>query len=122
LCIGLAIAAWRGAGRSRDGAQWLEGWEAAAMGAVLIPFVTMPGSYYLGFVLVGALLAVRRPRIALALLVASAAWAVALVLYGSRAIAYAASSWILIAYSLWMLGELAFAEPKPATEARSARP
>lgn len=122
LCIGLAIAAWRGAGRSRDGAQWLEGWEAAAMGAVLIPFVTMPGSYYIGFVLVGALLAVRRPRIALALLVASAAWAVALVLYGSRAIAYAASSWILIAYSLWMLGELAFAEPKPATEARSARP
>jgi dipeptide/tripeptide permease len=71
---------------------------------------------------VGAPLAMRRPRIGIALMAASVAWAISLVVYGNRAIAFSASSWVLIAYSLWMLGELAFAEPKPATEARSALP
>lgn len=119
LGVGLAIAAWRGPGRNRNGEEWLEGWEAAAMGAALIPFATMPGSYYIGFVLAGAALAARRPRIGLALLAASAAWATFLVVYGSRAIAFAASSWVLIAYSLWMLAELAFAEPAPTTRERT---
>ena len=123
LVAGLAIATWRSPERSQDGTEWIESWEAAAMGAALIPFATMPGSYYIGFVLVGALLAVRRPRIGVALLIASVAWAAILVHYETRAIAFAASSWVLIAYSLWMLAELAFAAPDPAMpEARSAHP
>lgn len=123
MAAGFATAAWRGAGRSRTGVAWLEGWEAAAMGAALIPFVTMPGSYYIGFVLAGAPLALRRPRIGIALLAASLAWATCLVVYGTRALAFASSSWVLVAYSLWLLAELAFVAPREApTEVRNARP
>lgn len=121
LMAGLGIAAWRGAERRHDGTPWLEGWEAAAMGAALIPFATMPGSYYIGFVLAGAPLSVRRPRIGVALMAATVGWAISLVVYGNRALAFSTSSWVLIAYSLWMLAELAFAAPNSATETRSAR-
>jgi hypothetical protein len=74
----------------------------------------MPGSYYLGFVLVGAPLAVRRPRIGVALLVACMAWSASLVVWEARALAFAVSSWVLLAYSLWLLGEIAFAAPARA--------
>ena len=49
------------------------------MGAAAIPVLTMPGSYYLGFVVMGAALATRRPRIGLALLLATAGWAICVV-------------------------------------------
>lgn len=110
-----AAAMWRGAGRAPDGSARLEAWEAAALGAAAIPFVTMPGSYYLGFVLAGALLAKRRWRIGAALLVASAAWSLCLASYGGRALAFATSSWVLIAFSLWTLAEAAWARPEPAS-------
>src|SRR4029434_8868373 len=58
-----AIAAWRGARRERDGSLRLTAWEAASLGAAAIPFLTMPGSYYIGFVCVGGLLAARRVRV-----------------------------------------------------------
>ena len=76
------------------------------MGAAAIPVLTMPGSYYLGFIVMGAPLATRRPRIALALLLATVGWAVCVIQFPGRALGYATSSWILIAYSLWMLVEL----------------
>jgi hypothetical protein len=109
-----AIAAWRGAGRDASGALRLEAWEAASLGAAAIPFLTMPGSYYIGFVLVGGLLATRRWRTGAALLLACAAWSICLVVYGGRAIAFASSSWVLLAYSLWLLAELAWAPPDDA--------
>jgi hypothetical protein len=111
-----AAAAWRGAGRDRDGALRLEPWEAASLGAGAIPFLTVAGSYYVGFVLVGGLLATRRWRIGAALLAACAAWSICLTVYGVRAIAFASSSWVLVAYALWMLAELAWA---PAHDARA---
>ena len=104
-----ATAAWRGAARERGGALRLEAWEATALGAAAIPFLTMPGSYYVGFVLVGALLATRRWRSGAALLLACAAWSLCLAVYGARALAFASSSWVLLAYSLWILAEAAFA-------------
>jgi hypothetical protein len=109
-----AAAAWRGAGRDASGATRLRPWEAACLGAAAIPFLTMPGSYYVGFVLVGALLATRRPRIGAALLAAAAGWSLCLLAYEPRALAYAASSWILLGYALWMLAELAWARPVEA--------
>jgi hypothetical protein len=116
-----ACAAWRGAGRRPAGPPRLEAWEATALGAAAIPFLTMPGSYYVGFVVVGALLATRRWRSGLALLLACAAWSACLVAYGERAIAFASSSWILMAYSLWLLAEAAFAEPASDGERLSRR-
>ncbi len=101
-----AGACWRGASRDRDGELQLADWEAVAMGAAAIPLLTMPGSYYLGFVVMGAPLATRRPRIALALLAATVGWAVCVIQFPGRALGYAVSSWILVAYSLWMLVEL----------------
>lgn len=117
----LAVAAWRGAGRGPDGAPRLRAWEAAAMGCAIVPFATMPGSYYVGFVLAGAPLAIRWPRIGFALLLACLGWSITLVAFGSRAIAFASSSWILLAYALWLLAELAFAQPRPAPDPLSRR-
>lgn len=116
-----AAATWRGVAREPDGSQRLAAWEATALGAAAIPFLTMPGSYYLGFVLAGALLATRRPRIGIALLVACAAWSLCLVVYGQRALAFASSSWVLLAFSVWMLAEMAFAGARPRRETLSAR-
>jgi hypothetical protein len=116
-----AIAAWRGARRERDGSLRLTAWEAASLGAAAIPFLTMPGSYYIGFVCVGGLLAARRWRIGAALLVACAAWSLCLVVYGARALAFASSSWVLLAYSLWLLAELAWAPADAPTEPLSDR-
>jgi hypothetical protein len=101
-----AGACWRGAARDRDGQLQLADWEAVAMGSAAIPFLTMPGSYYLGFIVMGAALATRRPRIAFALLAATVGWAVCVIQFPGRALGYAVSSWILVAYSLWLLAEL----------------
>ncbi len=101
-----AGACWRGAARDRDGQLQLADWEAVAMGSAAIPFLTMPGSYYLGFIVMGAALATRRPRIAIALLAATVGWAVCVIQFPGRALGYAVSSWILVSYSLWLLAEL----------------
>jgi hypothetical protein len=101
-----AGACWRGARRDGDGRLQLSDWEAVAMGSAAIPFLTMPGSYYLGFIILGAPLATRRPRIAIALLAATLGWAVCVIQFPGRALGYAVSSWILVAFSVWMLVEL----------------
>jgi hypothetical protein len=101
-----AGACWRGALRESDGSFRLADWEALAMGAAAIPVLTMPGSYYLGFVVMGAALATRRPRIGLALLLATLGFAICVVHFGGRALGFAVSSWILLGYSAWLLAEL----------------
>jgi hypothetical protein len=108
-----AAAMWRGVVRDPSGEERLSVWEASALGAAAIPFLTMPGSYYLGFVIAGALLATRRWRIGVALLLACAAWSVCLLAYGTRALAFASSSWVLLAFSVWMLAEAVWARPAP---------
>jgi hypothetical protein len=97
--LGFARAAWADPGRLAD-------WEALAMGALLIPIVTMPASYYLGFALAAAPLATRRPRIGTALLLAVLGWAAALLAYQERALAFAWSSALLLALCAWVLVEL----------------
>ena len=52
----------------------VQDWEAAALGACLIPLVTTPTNYYFSFFIASALLASRRPRIGLVLLGAATAW------------------------------------------------
>lgn len=95
------------------------------MGSAAIPFLTMPGSYYLGFIVLGAPLATRRPRIAIALLAATIGWAVCVHAFPGRALGYAVSSWILVAYSLWVLAELWFPAERaiapPAAPHREAK-
>ena len=49
-------------------------WEAAALGAVIIPIILAPTNYYYSFFLVVALLALERPRIGCILLTAATAW------------------------------------------------
>ncbi len=108
-------ACWRGAARERDGSFRLADWEALAMGAAAVPVLSMPGSYYLGFVVMGAALATRRPRIGIALLLATFGWALCIAHYQVRALGFAVSSWILLGYSTWLLAELWLpAEATPA--------
>jgi hypothetical protein len=101
-----AGACWRGSAREPDGSFRLADWEALAMGAAAIPFLTMPASYYLGFVVIGAALATRRPRIGIALLLATLGWSICVVYFPVRALGFAISSWILLAYAAWSLAEL----------------
>jgi hypothetical protein len=99
-------AAWRGAARGPDGMPRLAAWESVAMGSAAIPFLTMPASYYVGFIVMGAMLATRRPAIGVALLAAVVGLALPLVLYPGRAIGFATSSWALLGYSAWLLAAL----------------
>lgn len=66
LCIFLALF-WRALRNTED-------WEAAALGACLIPILTAPANYYFSFFIPVALLANRRPTIGLVLLGAATAW------------------------------------------------
>jgi len=60
----------------------LQSWEGSALGFALIPLLSDPANYYFCFVVCGALLAIGRPRLQLALLGAAGSWIVnALVFY-----------------------------------------
>ncbi len=56
------------------GAQRLRMWEVSALGFALIPLLSNPANYYFCFVVCGALLAIERPRLQLALLAACGLW------------------------------------------------
>jgi hypothetical protein len=92
-------AAWADPGR-------LEAWEAIAMGAFLIPVLTMPASYYFGFALAAAPLATRRPRIGSALLIAVLGSSLGIAGWGTGATAFAVSSFALLVCCAWTLLEL----------------
>ncbi len=64
IFLGLA---WRALRRCED-------WEAAALGACLIPLLVSPTNYYFSFFLATALLASRRPGVGVILLAAAVAW------------------------------------------------
>jgi hypothetical protein len=97
----------------------LADWEGLAAGALLIPVLTLPASYYVGFVVVGALLATRRPRVGLALLLTVVGFAASVAAYGSDRLAYVWSSAIVLAYCAWALHELA-RPPAPGDRDRRA--
>jgi hypothetical protein len=75
-------------------------WEAAALGAALIPALTMPAAYYLSFVLAAALLATRRPRIGVELVLALIGWNLAALIYPEQPRGYAIMSAIMSAITL----------------------
>jgi len=104
-----ARAAWLDPGHLAD-------WEALAMGAAMIPILTVPASYYLGFALALVPLSLRRPAIGTALLLAVASWGTAVLLYQERAIAYVWSSAALLALCAFAL--LALQRPAPAPPLR----
>ena len=84
----------------------LQSWEAIAMGAFLIPVLTMPASYYFGFALAAAPLATRRPRIGSALLVAVVGSSLGIAGWHTGATAFAVSSFALLVCCAWALLEL----------------
>jgi len=89
----------------------LQGWEAIAMGAFLIPVLTMPASYYFGFMLAAAPLATRRPRIGSALLVAVVGSSLGIASWHTGATAFAISSFALLLACGWALLELQLPVP-----------
>ena len=98
-------AAWRDPGQ-------LEGWESIAMGAFLIPVLTMPASYYFGFSLAAVPLATRRPRIGSALLVAVLGSSLGIAGWQTGSTAFAISSFALLVACAWTLLELQWPAPK----------
>ncbi|MCZ6463039.1 MAG: hypothetical protein O7A09_01790 [Proteobacteria bacterium] len=92
-------------------------WEGAALGFTLVPVLTQPTNYYYTFVLAAALLATRRPRIALFLLGASVAWSAnGLVFYREQA-GFVGASLIALVFCAALLWEM----QRPAASSSAAR-
>jgi hypothetical protein len=90
---------WRAMKNARD-------WEAAALGAALIPVLTMPAAYYLSFVLATALLAERRPRIGVELMLTLLGWNLAYLWYPNLWRGYAICSAVGLVFFLAVLLEM----------------
>jgi hypothetical protein len=90
---------WRASRSAQD-------WEAAAMGAALIPVLTMPAAYYLSFVLATVLLATRRPRIGIELMLALVGWNLTALRYPDLVWGYLIASAIGLAFFLIVLLEM----------------
>jgi hypothetical protein len=97
---------WRAIQSARD-------WEAAALGAALIPVLTMPAAYYLSFVLATALLAERRPRIGTWLMLTMLSWNLTYLLYPNLWRGYLICSAIGLVFFLVVLLEM---QRAPAAE------
>jgi hypothetical protein len=102
---------WRASRTARD-------WEAAAMGAALIPVLTLPAAYYLSFALAAALLATRRPRIGIELMLALLGWNLAHWFHPHVARGFLISSAIGLAFFLVVLLEMQ-RTPSSAVTARA---
>jgi hypothetical protein len=67
VIIGFMGVAWRAL-------RFTAAWEAAALGACLIPILSAPTNYYFSFFVATALISARRPGVGLILLIAAAGW------------------------------------------------
>lgn len=106
----LLLLLWRAVGRG-------SAWEAAALGFVpMLTLVTLP-AYYTGCMVAPALLATRRPRIGIGLMLAMTAMCVVTLLYWENRERFAVDSVILLLVSLQVLIEMRL----PARE-RSGEP
>jgi hypothetical protein len=110
VMAGFLALFWRAVKHARD-------WEAAALGAALIPVLTMPAAYYLSFVLATALLAERRPRIGVELMLALLGWNLAYLLHPTLWRGYVICSAIGLAFFLVVLLEM---QRAPAAEPASS--
>ena len=90
------------------------GWQAAALGYVLIPVLTQPASYYMTCTVAAALLATSRPRIACAVLLALLGWCVSALYYFGDPRQYVWSSAVALLLGLFVLLEM---QRRPAGEA-----
>jgi hypothetical protein len=98
VALGL-LAFWRALAHAED-------WEAAALGATLVPLLTDPTNYYFSFVLAALFLALRRPRIGVVLFLACIAWSLnGLVLY-RQDVEFVGASLIALALSFAILVEM----------------
>jgi hypothetical protein len=93
-------------------------WEAAAMGSTLMLVLTTPASYYLSFVLSAAMLATRRPRIGMALMLTLAAWCLGFASIGRGPLPFVFSSAVGLLFFLYVLVELQLAPAPPAAPER----
>ncbi|HIL00846.1 MAG TPA: hypothetical protein EYG06_02070 [Myxococcales bacterium] len=83
-----------------------EDWEAAALGACLIPLVTAPTNYYFSFFIAVALLASRRPTVGLVLLGAATAWNLNGLIFYQEYDEYRWASVIAVAASFLVVAEV----------------
>ena len=109
VMAGFLALFWRAMKHAQD-------WEAAALGAALMPVLTMPAAYYLSFVVATALLASRRPRIGVELMLALLGWNLAYLRYPTLLRGYLICDAIGLVFFLVVLLEMqrAPAEPEPA--------
>jgi hypothetical protein len=81
-------------------------WEAAALSFSLIPVLSQPTNYYFSFSLAAALLASRRPRIAVWLIAASLLWIVVGLIWYREPVSYVWASCIALGLSACVLLEM----------------
>jgi hypothetical protein len=105
VALGLAGFAWA-VGRAED-------WEAAALGATLVPLLTEPTNYYYSISLAAVFLAIRRPRIGVLLFLACIAWSVNGLVDYQRYAEFLGASLIAVVLSFAILREM-LRPPEPA--------
>jgi len=99
VILGFVAAAWYAL-------RFTEAWEAAALGACLIPILSTPTNYYFSFFVGTILIAARRPGVGLILLVAAAGWnLLGLALYQQYE-EYVWASVVAVAASFAVVGEV----------------
>lgn len=103
VALGL-LAFWRALARAED-------WEAAALGATLVPLLTDPTNYYFSFVVAALFPALRRPRIGVLLFAACIAWSVNGLVFYRQDAEFVGASLVAVALSFAILLEMA----RPAT-------
>ncbi|MEE2664524.1 MAG: hypothetical protein VX681_10445 [Myxococcota bacterium] len=110
VCL-LLLLVWRGVRDASD-------WEAAAMGFALMLVLTQMPSYYSSCMVVPCLLATRRPRIGIGLLIAMGGMCLASLYFYEDRLEFVAASVILLLVSLYTLLEMQL--PAPAKVDRDA--
>jgi hypothetical protein len=98
VALGL-LGFWRALAHAED-------WEAAALGATLVPLLTDPTNYYFSFVLAALFLALRRPRIGVVLFLACIAWSVNGLVFYRQPVEFVGASLIALALSFAILQEM----------------
>ncbi|MBI3541035.1 MAG: hypothetical protein HY073_02720 [Deltaproteobacteria bacterium] len=90
---------WKGARNAED-------WEVAAFGFILIPMMTELTCYYYSFVVAGALMASKRPRLSLALMATTLAWLAAEFYWDWFDVKYTYESLVAILLCFYVLWEM----------------
>jgi hypothetical protein len=117
VSFGALALAWRAVRRARP-------WEAGVIALFLVPILAAPAGYYMQLAVLGVLLGVRRPKMAIAVVAACIGWSTSGVVAGSAIAEFGIASGIALALSFFVLvgGREALESSAAGTASTAASP